>query len=300
MAAKLHTWPLAAQSISSRRFFPSQLPYTREINCSLPPPGPNVCHASRRSSLVCRGRSSGKPASAATLGGDAQLRADAADTAVSLDELEAALGGPLDRGPQAPAPKPLVVVISGPSGVGKDAVIKKLQRARRDLGFVVTATTRPRRPKEVDGVDYFFVSRRQFDAMIAREELLEYALVYGDYKGIPKRQVQEAVERGTDVVLRVDVQGAATVRSILGDEAVLIFLVAESEFALVRRLVGRKTEAHDKLLLRVATAREELRRMHEFDYVVTNAHGKLNEAVATLCAILDAERARTKQRDPRL
>lgn len=211
-----------------------------------------------------------------------------------MAELEDALGFPLSLAPQSPAPKPLVIVISGPSGVGKDAVIKKLQHTRGDIHFVVTATTRPMRPGEVDGLDYYFMSKTEFQEMVENHELLEHAIVYGDYKGIPKQQVREFMSQGMDVVLRVDVQGAATVRSILGSEAIFIFLVAESEMALVKRLIERKTETMDKMLVRVATAREELTRMEEFDYVVVNEEGCLDRTVSLICSIIDAEKARVK------
>lgn len=179
--------------------------------------------------------------------------------------------------------------------MGKDAVVRQLQARRPGTRFVVTATTRPLRPGEVHGVDYLFVSRAEFDALIARDELLEHALVYGEYKGIPKSQVRDALAAGADVVLRVDVQGAATMRRLLPG-AVFVFLVAESEHALAHRLVSRKTESPDKLLLRVATAREETRRMAEFDYVVVNAQGQLERAVDQLCCVLDAERCKVARR----
>ncbi|MCO5609453.1 hypothetical protein L7F22_063679 [Adiantum nelumboides] len=217
-----------------------------------------------------------------------------------LKEIEHALGSPFGTGTQAPVPKPLVLVISGPSGVGKDAVINRLKKVRNEIHFVVTATTRPRRPGEVDGKDYFFVTREEFEAMIQSNELLEHAVVYGDFKGIPKRQVRDCLAKGFDVVLRVDVQGAATIRSILGSGAVFIFLVAESEAALVKRLVERKTETKDKLLLRIATAREELKRMSEFDYVVVNADGQLEKTVSLISHIIDAEKAQVHQREASL
>ena len=166
-----------------------------------------------------------------------------------------------------------------------------LQQRRPGTHFVVTATTRPRRPGETHGVDYLFVSHEAFSDMISRGELLEHALVYGEYKGIPKAQVRDALASGRDVVLRLDVQGAATMRRLLPG-AVFVFLVAESEGALVSRLVARKTEPPDKLLLRVATAREETRRLGEFDYVVVNAQGQLERAVDDLCAIVEAEKLR--------
>ncbi|GBG72079.1 hypothetical protein CBR_g11013 [Chara braunii] len=222
------------------------------------------------------------------------------DSGAILGSVESSLGGPLGTGPQAPPPSPLIIVISGPSGVGKDSVIKRLQETRGELQFIVTATTRPMRPGEVDGVDYFFVRKSDFQRMIDGDELLEHAIVYGDYKGIPKEQVQSCIRQGKDVVLRVDVQGAATIRSIVGDGAVFIFLVAESEAALVTRLIRRKTETVPKMLVRVKKAREEAIRMSEFDYVVVNAEGQLQKAVDQICAIIDAEKARVHPRTVKL
>ncbi|KAF5192283.1 Guanylate kinase [Thalictrum thalictroides] len=147
---------------------------------------------------------------------------------------------PFSSEPLSPSPKPLIIVISRPSGVGKDVVIKRLREIREGIHFVVTATSRGKRQGEVDGKDYHFVSKQEFLSMVERNELLEYALVYGDYKGIPKQQIRDFMSKGYDIVLRVDIQGAATLRRILGDSAIFIFLVAESENALVQRLVGRK------------------------------------------------------------
>jgi len=125
--------------------------------------------------------------------------------------------------------------------VGKDAVIRRLQEKRPDLHFVVTATSRPMRPGEKDGVDYFFVSKEEFETWIEQGKLLEHAVVYGEYKGIPKFQVEEALANKMDVILRIDVQGAATMRSLLPG-MVSIFLVADTVKELVERLTARKTE----------------------------------------------------------
>jgi guanylate kinase len=119
--------------------------------------------------------------------------------------------------------QPLLVVISGPSGAGKDSVLHLLSERHLPFHFVVTATTRPKRPGEVDGVDYHFIDHDEFSKMIEQDELLEYALVYSDYKGIPKSQVRQALASGKDVVMRIDVQGAQTIRNLCPD-AVLIFL----------------------------------------------------------------------------
>jgi guanylate kinase len=192
-------------------------------------------------------------------------------------------------------PQPLLIVISGPSGVGKDSVLQGLKRRNLPVHFVVTVTTRPRREDEAHGVDYFFVSKDEFAHMIEHEELIEYAIVYNDYKGIPKQQVREALASGQDVVMRVDVQGAATVRK-LAPEAVLIFLTTESEDALVRRLKARQTETSENLSLRIATARQELKRAIEFDYVIVNADGHLDKTVDTVVAIIQAEHHRVNPR----
>ena len=214
---------------------------------------------------------------------------------ISVAELESTLG-PLSSLPTLPPPAPVVLVVSGPSGVGKDAVIRRLQEKRPDLYFVVTATSRPMRAGEVEGSDYFFVRKSQFEEWIAAgDELLEWALVYGEYKGIPRRQVEDALQRGTDVILRIDVQGAATVGRLMPD-VVTVFLVAESELELVERLVSRKTEPLDKMLLRVQTARRELNNVNKFDYVIVNQDGELERTVSELEAILQAEKAKASRR----
>lgn len=188
-------------------------------------------------------------------------------------------------------PEPLVIVVSGPSGVGKDRLISELERRGRPIHFVVTATTRPQRDGEVDGVDYHFVSMEAFAQMIENGDLLEHAIVYGDYKGIPRQQVRDALGSGMDVVLRIDVQGARTIRGLL-PSAILIFLVAESAAEIERRLVERKTEEPDSLMMRVATAKQELRRATEFDYVVVNRRDDVAGAADTVLAIIEAEKHR--------
>ena len=188
-------------------------------------------------------------------------------------------------------PRPLLVVISGPSGVGKDATIQLVKERGYPCHFVVTATTRPQRPGEVDGVDYHFVSEAEFIEMIASGELIEHAMVYGQYKGIPKAGVRAALASGQDVVMRVDVQGAATVRT-LAPQAVTIFLTAESEEALLERLRRRHTESDTQLQQRIATARAELGRAGEFKYRVVNCECNLNQTVDQVIAIIRAEKCR--------
>lgn len=194
-----------------------------------------------------------------------------------------------------PTPAPLLIVISGPSGVGKDSVLQRMKERGLPFHFVVTATTRPPRAEEKEGVDYIFVGREEFASMIDAGELMEYAVVYGDYKGIPKAQVRKALSSGKDVLMRVDVQGAATVRKI-SPEAILIFLTTTSEEELVDRLQKRKTESSEDLALRIATARQEFKRIHEFDYIVVNADSHLDETVDTITAIIQAEHHRVQPR----
>jgi len=190
---------------------------------------------------------------------------------------------------------PLLVVISGPSGVGKDTVVQRLKERGLPFQFVVTATSRPKRPDEVHSVDYFFYSEQEFLDLLKRGELLEHAIVYNEHKGVPKQQVREAMASGLDVVMRVDVQGAKTIKQ-LAPEAVLIFLMASDEEELARRLRQRRTESEDMLQTRLQTAREELGYLEIFDYAVTNADSQVESAVDTILAIIEAEHHRTVPR----
>lgn len=192
-------------------------------------------------------------------------------------------------------PEPLLVVVSGPSGVGKDAALKALQQRGLPLHFVVTMTSRAPRAGEVEGQDYLFVSKERFEELIAQNGFLEHALVYQDYKGIPKEQIYKALESKLDVILRVDVQGAMTMRRLC-HEAVLIFLIPGNEKEWLERLRNRKTETRENLELRLRTAKEELEYLGEFDYVVVNAQDRLDETVDTIEAILRAEHHRVVPR----
>jgi len=196
---------------------------------------------------------------------------------------------------QPPQPQPLLIVISGPSGVGKDSVVNRMAARNLPFHFVVTATTRPPRDNEVHGVDYFFFTKDEFAEMIEGDELMEYAFVYNDFKGIPKSQVRQAFASGKDVVMRLDVQGAATIRELC-PEALLIFLTTQTEDELENRLKVRRTENPEELNLRIATARQELKRVVEFDYVVENRDSKLDEAVDIIEAIINAEHHRVNHR----
>lgn len=190
---------------------------------------------------------------------------------------------------------PKLIVISGPSGVGKDTIARGLIAQNPDnFYFVVTATTRLPREGEVHGYDYFFHSSDEFAVMIEQGELLEYAVVYNDYKGIPKQQIRDALGSGRDVIMRVDVQGAATIRNLIPN-AISIFLMSESETELERRLRERHSETDEGLNLRIATARQEMKRMAEFDYCVVNSEGAQDQSISQIISIMQAAHCRVKQ-----
>ncbi len=189
-------------------------------------------------------------------------------------------------------PRPVVMILSGPSGVGKDSALDALEKLGVNFHRVVTATTRPPRPGEVDGVDYHFVSMTRFAEMIENDELIEYAIVYGDYKGVPKSEIIEPLKQGVDVVMRVDVQGAETMaRKMPG--AITVFLTTSTEEELIERLKERKTDSDEQIAIRIAYARKELEMLPKFQYAVVNRHDKLEETARVLWAILTATRART-------
>ncbi len=190
---------------------------------------------------------------------------------------------------------PILVIISGPSGVGKDTVARRLIKRRPDdFYFVVTATTREPRDNEVEGYDYFFVSKDEFARMIEEDELLEYAVVYNQYKGIPKQQVRDALNSGKNVIMRLDVQGTATVRKLIPN-AIAVFLRTPKEEDLVRRLRNRETDPAEGVNMRIAEARQEMKRMQEFNYCVVNAEDEQESAVDKILSIVDAAHCRVQQ-----
>lgn len=190
---------------------------------------------------------------------------------------------------------PLLVVITGLSGAGKDSVVNNMRERGCPFHFVITVADRPPRPGELNGREYIFVSPEEFRAMSARGELLENAVVYEQNKGIPRASVQAALDSGKDAVVRVDVQGALTVKRLI-PAAVTIFLTVESEEELEYRLRGRRSETVDQLNKRLATARQEVACIPKFDYVVVNRRDALEAAVDDVAAIMRAEHCRSKLR----
>ena len=199
------------------------------------------------------------------------------------------------RLPEANSPPPLLVVLSGPSGVGKDAVLSELRKLDRPWHFAVTATTRPMRPGERDGVDYTFLDPETFARMRERDEFIECAEVYGRWYGVPRSQARDALRSGKDVILKIDVQGAATIRR-MAPEALLIFLIPPTLADLRQRLNGRMTDSTSDLERRLEAAEEELSRVHEYDYRVVNENDGLQQAVADIEAIIAAEKCRITPR----
>ena len=194
----------------------------------------------------------------------------------------------------SPAP-PLLVVLSGPSGVGKTTALKRLKELNRPWHFVVTATTRPPRPEERHGVDYLFLDADIFLQMRERDEFIECAQVYDHWYGVPRSQVRPPLRAGKDVIVAVDVQGAATIRN-LAPEAVLIFMLPASFDELERRLPKRDTDTPQDVERRLRAAREEIAQVKLFDYRVINRDNFLDQAIAEIEAIITAEKCRVVPR----
>jgi guanylate kinase len=193
-------------------------------------------------------------------------------------------------------PKPLLIVLSGPSGAGKDAILSRMKKSGYPIEFITTVTTRPQRAKEKNRVDYHFVSTERFKQMIEHKQFLEYAKVYGNLYGVPREPVRKALEQGQDIIVKVDIQGAATIKKIL-PQAVFIFLVPPSREELAKRLEQRQTESPFDLGLRLKTAEEEMKQLPLFDYAVVNKPDKINSAVSAIEAIITAEKHRVTPRE---
>ncbi len=187
--------------------------------------------------------------------------------------------------------RPLLIVISGPSGAGKDAVLTKMKELGCPMEYIVTVTTRPQRDKERNNVDYHFISKERFQEMIDEKEFLEWANVYNNWYGVPKKPVKQALDKGQDIIVKVDIQGAATIKKIL-PQAVFIFLVPPSIDELIVRLKQRHTESPFDLALRTKTAAAEIKQLSLFDYIVVNKRDEIDLAVADIKAIITAEKCR--------
>ena len=190
-------------------------------------------------------------------------------------------------------PEPLILVLSGLSGAGKDTVIEAMKSDQDfEFHFIVTMNTREPRENEIDGVDYHFVTREKFESMIANDELIEYAKVYDDYKGIPRFEVERAFAGNRDIILRVDHQGARKVKRQYPN-SFSIFLLPPDSKVWSDRLILRGTDSETNLRTRFATANDELDHLSEFDYVVVN--DSLEQTIRSIYTIIRAERCRTNR-----
>jgi guanylate kinase len=196
-----------------------------------------------------------------------------------------------------PVPGSMLIILSGPSGVGKDTIIEALKRLpeRRDDHYVVTCTTRARRPGEIDGVSYHFLTPDRFAELRDAGEFLEANEVHGHWYGTPRDQVRDALAAGRDVILKIDVQGAQVVKETV-PEALLIFLVPPSLEDLFHRLRSRATESADELELRQRNAAIELARQDDYDYVVTNETGEVERTAHRIDEIIAEEHRRSPDR----
>jgi guanylate kinase len=203
---------------------------------------------------------------------------------------------PKGDSPNELKPVPLLVVLSGPSGTGKDAILSRMKKSGYPARFITTVTTRPKRPREEDGVDYRFISDERFQKMLEGNQFLENAEVYGNRYGVPKEPVTKALEQGKDVILKIDCQGAATIKKMV-PQAVFIFVVPPSMEELSTRLKGRRTESDFDCDLRLEKAAEEMEQLPLFDYLVVSQQGKIDLAVLAIEAIIIAEKHRVISRE---
>jgi guanylate kinase len=189
----------------------------------------------------------------------------------------------------------LLFVLSAPSGAGKDSVINTLKQQGMDFFVIPSVTTRAPRPGESEGSPYHFVGQDTFERLVSQNELLEYANVHGNWYGQPRKPIRDNLAAGRDVLLKIDVKGAATIRSKV-PEAIFIFLIPGSLEELAQRLTDRQTETEEELQRRLADARKELAEQHWYDYLITNRQGHLKDAVDCLHAIMLAEHCRVHHR----
>ncbi|MQG26193.1 MAG: guanylate kinase [SAR202 cluster bacterium] len=187
--------------------------------------------------------------------------------------------------------QPLVVILTGPSGVGKDAALNELKKMDRPWHYVVTATTRPIRHNEIDGVDYIFMEESEFKLSLDQNEFLESANVYERWYGVPKSQVSEPLQNGLDVILKVDIQGAATIKSLI-PQAISIFMIPGTLNDLENRLRTRMTESEEQLKLRLEVAKTELTKLNNFEYYIINEEDNLESTVRQIDTIITAEKQR--------
>jgi guanylate kinase len=187
----------------------------------------------------------------------------------------------------------ILLVLSSPSGAGKTTITRALVARNRKLTMSVSATTRPRRPREIHGKHYHFVTRETFDAMVAAGELLEHAVVFGNCYGTPREPVMETLAAGKDIISDVDWQGTQQLAANIRDDLVSVFILPPSMAALKRRLQTRAQDSREVVAARMAKSADEMSHWAEYDYVIVNQD--LEESIARVRAILEAERTRRER-----
>jgi len=208
--------------------------------------------------------------------------------------------GSCDNQPLCSLPaKPLLIVVSGPSGAGKDALLVRMRKAEYPLTYITTVTTREQRAGEKDNIDYHFISAEEFHDMVEKSQLLEWAEVYGNWYGVPRKPVKKALEEGKDTIIKVDIQGVATLKKLV-PEAVFIMVVPPTKEDLKFRLKGRQTESPTEMRRRTEAVEEEIKQMHLFDYIIMNRHDEIEIAIADIKAIIAAEKCRATAREVNL
>jgi guanylate kinase len=195
--------------------------------------------------------------------------------------------------------KTLLIILSGPSGVGKDALLNRMKEFKYPLEYITTVTTRLRRAGERNHIDYHFITSEKFQDMIKGEEMLEYANVYGNWYGVPKAPIKQALNSDRDTIVKVDIQGAAAIKKLV-PQAVFIFLMPPSMEELGNRLKKRHTELSFDLNLRLQTAGEEIKQLALFDYVVYSHRDDIDSVVMDIVAIITAEKCRVTPREIKL
>ena len=184
---------------------------------------------------------------------------------------------------------PILFILSGPSGVGKDALLKRMQLEDFPIKYVVTTTTRNIRPGEIDGVDYLFISQKTFQIWVRQKKFLEYAEVYGNYYGVTKEQINENLKIGLDVIVKVDVQGFFTLKNLFPD-AISIFLIPGNNKELEERLKNREYKKNEDVILRLKIANQEMKHISAFDYVLMNRSGRLGNTLSNIIKIIETEK----------
>lgn len=191
--------------------------------------------------------------------------------------------------------KSIILVVSGPSGSGKSSIVKEFLKYDGSFDVSISHTTRQMRHNEVNGKDYYFVSKQQFEDMVKRNEFVEWAVVHGNFYGTSRGEIERITALERNVLLEIDIEGAKNVKQIYGNSVITVFVITECFQVLKERLSSRGTDAEEVILKRIYNAKQEIDNISFYDYVIINKSGYLNEAVSNLSYICKAEKLRTER-----